>query len=178
LTQGESERLRSETGTAGAPATTPTASGDVAPLGSAPPRSPALVNTVPAEPGETPVAPPATPPAAPVVPEETFVAEIGLVEADKGTFPDAARSLKKARERFAECVEKNGGLSAERGEVELRFLVQGRGRAEGVSVKKHRGVSEAAAKCVADVLDRRYVGSPEEPMVAATLQVVISKKKR
>jgi hypothetical protein len=122
-------------------------------------------------------APPALPaPGAPV--EEEYLAEIGAVTVDQGTLPEAAKSLKKARDRFVECVQKNGGLTAERGEVDVRFMVQGRGRAEGVSVKKRRGMSEVAAKCVADVVDRRYVGAPEEPMVGATLQVIISKKKR
>ena len=69
-----------------------------------------------------------------------------------------------------------GGVSSDGGEVELRFLVQGRGRAEGVSVQKRRGVSVAAAKCIADVVDRRYVGYPDGPEVGATLVVTMKKK--
>jgi len=144
------------------------------------PRPPALSGVVPAEPpSAAPDAPVPAPPGAPgQEPADELVAEIGSVTADQGALPEAAKSLKKARDRFVECAQKNGGLTADRGEVEVRFMVQGRGRAEGVSVKKRRGLSEVAAKCVADVVDRRYVGSPEEPMVGATLQVVISKKKR
>jgi hypothetical protein len=100
------------------------------------------------------------------------------VVADSGTLADSQHTLRKARERLAECAEKNGGLTAERGEVELRFLVQERGRAEGVSLKKRRGLGEAAAKCIADVVDRRFVGYPEEPAVGATLIVTIAKKKK
>jgi hypothetical protein len=69
-------------------------------------------------------------------------------------------------------------MTADRAEVELRFLVQERGRAEGVSLKKRRGLGDAAAKCIADVVDRRFVGYPEEPAVGATLVVTITKKKK
>jgi hypothetical protein len=174
LTQAEAERLLAETPPApgvstppGAPSAAPSA-----------PRPPSLAGIAAADP--PPVLPDAPgPPAVPGAPaEEEYLAEIGAVTADQGTLPEAAKSLKKAHDRFALCVQKNGGLTAERGEVEVRFMVQGRGRAEGVSVKKRRGMSEVAAKCVADVVDRRYVGAPEEPMVGATLQLVISKKKR
>ena len=64
------------------------------------------------------------------------------------------------------------------GSVELRFLVRGKGRVEGIGVPKKRGVSDAAAKCIADVVGRRYVGYPEAPIVAATATVSIIKKKR
>ena len=170
LTETEAQRLLAES-----PPVTPA----VAPPASATPvtKAPSLANVAPAEPPAAPAEPPpAEPPVTP--PAEGLSAEISAVTADQGNLPDAMKSLKKALERFAQCVEKNGGLSAEKGEAELRFLVQGRGRAEGVSVKKRHGMSEPAAKCIADVVDRRYVGTPEEPMVGATLQVVISKKKR
>jgi hypothetical protein len=45
-------------------------------------------------------------------------------------------------------------------------------------VKRWRGVTEPAARCVADVVDRRYVGYPEEPIVGATLTVTFAKKKQ
>ena len=177
LTQSEAERLMTESPPApGAASAAPSAA-------PAAPRPPALSGVAPAEPPPaTPDAPVPPAPGAPGAPgqepADELVAEIGSVTADQGALPEAAKSLKKARDRFVECAQKNGGLTAERAEVEVRFMVQGRGRAEGVSVKKRRGLSEVAAKCVADVVDRRYVGSPEEPMVGATLQVVISKKKR
>jgi hypothetical protein len=104
--------------------------------------------------------------------------DVGPVVADAGALPDAQKNFKKVRDRMAACVERAGGLTGERGSVELRFLVQGLGRAEGVSVKKHRGMSEAAAKCIGGVVDRRYVGYPEEPAVGATVVVTLSKKRR
>jgi hypothetical protein len=125
-----------------------------------------------------PVAQPALPPPVPAPEGSPFDVEVGPLVADTGSLPEGQKSFSKARERFAACVAKNGGLTADRGSVELRFLVQGLGRAEGVSVKKHRGMSEAAAKCIGNVADRRYVGYPNEPAVGATVVVTVSKKKR
>jgi hypothetical protein len=125
------------------------------------------------KPPAEPSAPPGPPPAV-----DEFVAELGPVAADSGALSDAQKALRKMRDKLAECASKNGGLSADRGEVELRFLVQEKGRAEGVSIKKKRGLGDAAAKCVADVVDRRFVGFPDEPAVGATLVVTITKKKK
>jgi hypothetical protein len=72
-------------------------------------------------------------------------------------------------------VQKNGGLSGKTGEVSVRFLVRGKGVAEGVSVAKRTNVSKEAAQCVADVVDRRHVGMPESPMIGATLLVKFTK---
>ncbi|HVU05656.1 MAG TPA: hypothetical protein VHE30_28100 [Polyangiaceae bacterium] len=143
---------------------------------------PPVASGTPAPPSAAPPAPPpVTPAPAPerdVRPEPAFAVEIAPIVADEGALPDALKSLRKAADRYVECVEKNGGLAEERGEVELRFLVQGRGRAEGVSVKKRKGVSELAAKCIAGVVDRRYVGYPEAPAVGATASFTVTKKKR
>ncbi len=152
-----------------------------------PPKVPAASAVVPAEPigkaGDSiwplpPTRPPAAEPAPPPPPTDEFTAEIGAVVADSGALSDSQRALRKMRDRLAECAAKNGGLTSERGEVELRFLVQERGRAEGVSIKKKRGLGDAAGKCIADVLDRRFVGFPDEPAVGASLVVTISKKKK
>jgi len=138
----------------------------VAPAEAAPSASPA------------PEPPPAAPPGPPQPEIVPLTADVGSVVADTGTLPDAIKSLKKARERLAECVEKNGGLSGDRASIELRFLVQARGRAEGVSIKKKRGMTDAAAKCISGVMDRRFVGYPDAPAVGATASVVIAKKKQ
>ncbi len=167
LTESESAHLRE---TAPAPASDSTK-----------PSSVPLAAVVPNDfrPEPTPV--PAPDPVEPV-PEPSDVtkvlAEVGKITADVGALPEGTKNLNKARARYAECVEKNGGLSAERGSVELRFLVRGKGRVEGIGVQKKRGVSDAAAKCIADVVGRRYVGYPEAPIVAATATVSIIKKKR
>ena len=69
----------------------------------------------------------------------------------------------------------NGGLREKEGEVQVRFLLRQRGRAEGVSVAKRVGVSAEAARCVSEVVDRRYVGVPEAPIVGATVVIKFAK---
>ena len=63
------------------------------------------------------------------------VKDVGQALADTGELPEAQRQLRRPLDRYAACVESNGGLSADSGKVTLRFLVRERGRAEGVSVK-------------------------------------------
>ncbi len=103
--------------------------------------------------------------------KQKLAVTVGPVHAEHGQLPEAVRKLKRAEDRFLACVRDNGGLTRKEGEVQVRFLVRERGRAEGVSVAKRRSLSAAAAQCVADVVDRRGVGLPEAPLVAATLVV-------
>jgi len=99
--------------------------------------------------------------------------DVGPLTADQGTLSIGRLHLPK--DRYAKCVEDNGGLEGKDGEVHVRFLVRGEvSRAEGVSVSKRRNLSQAAAKCVADVVDRRRVGTPDTPMVGATLVIKFS----
>ena len=79
------------------------------------------------------------------------------------------------KDRYAKCIEDNGGLKADTGEVHVRFLVRSKGIAEGVSVQKRFNVGPEAARCVAEVVDRRHVGVPEEPLVGATVVVKIAR---
>jgi hypothetical protein len=104
-------------------------------------------------------------------------ARLVRVTADEGKLPVAEKKLDAPRDRYIDCVKKNGGLSADKGEVHVRFLVRQRGRAEGVSVAKRSGVSPKAAACIADVVDRRAVGTPDAPMVGATAVIEISRGK-
>lgn len=104
---------------------------------------------------------------------QNLTAEVTRVDAATGRLPLAPRKLGLASDRFIDCVTKNGGLSAERGEAHVRFLVRERGRAEGVGVAKRSGMTAAAAQCIADVIDRRFVGVPEEPIVGATAVVTV-----
>ena len=129
-------------------------------------------------PSKPPAVEPGAPPAPPPPAVDEYTAELGAVVPDSGALSDAQPKLRKMRDKLAECVAKNGGVTGEKAEVEVRFLVQESGRAEGVSVKKKRGVGDAAAKCVADVVDRRFVGYPDAPAVGATLAVTFSKKKK
>lgn len=130
--------------------------------------------------GGTP--PPAENVPAPEQPEETpkepdkdkpLVVEVGPIQADKGKL--SIGRLHVPKDRYAACVKEHGGLQGDDGEVHVRFLVRGdRSRAEGVSVSKRRNLSAEAAKCVADVVDRRRVGTPEAPLVGATLIIKFS----
>lgn len=102
------------------------------------------------------------------------VTNVGPVQADAGELPLAVKKLSLAKDRYVECVRTNGGLSDKSARVVVRFLVRERGRAEGVSVKSHQGMSPEAAKCIADVVDRRYVGYPAAPLVGATVPIELS----
>lgn len=136
-------------------------------------------------PGDPAVAtPPATPelspdaagePTEPADPDPDAALEVtvGPVTAEEGTL--GIGKLGQPKDKYAACVQKNGGLTGKTGEVAVRFLVRGKGIAEGVSVSKRTNISKEAAQCVADVVDRRRVGTPESPMVGATVLVKFTK---
>jgi hypothetical protein len=119
-----------------------------------------------------------TPEAAEEKPQPTasFEVVLGPIRADTGTFPKGVKSLNKGMVKYRACVERHGGITAARATVDVRFLVRGRGRAEGAVAKKHQGMSAEAAKCIADVVDRRFVGYPDAEMVGATLVVTVEKR--
>jgi len=145
---------------------------------------------VPAQPA--PAAAPVTPPAAAVAPgvapatpapsasaPEPPLAKAGRLEvtvgpvtADKGEL--GIGKLGAPKDRYVKCIEDNGGLRGETGELHVRFLVRSKGIAEGVSVQKRINLSQEAARCIGDVVDRRYVGVPDEPLVGATLILKIA----
>jgi len=170
LSEAEAQGLRSGTLAAagGSPAST-------VPVGSA------AVNSPP------PVVPPANSAAPALAAEEIAEADAGVqpvstdkleitvgpVSADTGTL--GIGKLGAARDRYIKCVNDNGGLKEASGEVQVRFMLRQRGRAEGVSVAKRSGVSAEAARCVSEVVDRRYVGVPAEPIVGATVSIKFAK---
>jgi hypothetical protein len=94
---------------------------------------------------------------------------IGPVTADHGELP--VGKLGQPKDRYLKCLDDNGGLRGDSGEVHVRFLVRSKGVAEGVSVQKRVNVSAEAARCVSEVVDRRHVGVPDEPLVGATVLV-------
>jgi hypothetical protein len=100
--------------------------------------------------------------------DEPVRVELVEVKADVGKLELALKKLGAPKDRYLKCLSENGGLTGRGGEVHVRFLVRSRGRAEGVSVSKRAGISAEAAACVADVVDRRLVGTPEAPYVGAT----------
>lgn len=107
---------------------------------------------------------------------EALDADVVSVTADQGTLPTARKKLRVPKDQYARCVADNGGLSADAGEVSIRFLVSERGRAEGANVDKKQGLSDAAARCIAAVVNRRPVGTPEGPDTGATVVIRISKQ--
>jgi hypothetical protein len=112
-------------------------------------------------------------PTEPDEPDAALDVTVGPVTAEEGTLGVGKLGLPK--DKYAACVQKNGGLTGKTGEVAVRFLVRGKGIAEGVSVSKRANISKEAAQCVADVVDRRRVGTPESPMVGATVLVKFTK---
>ncbi len=102
-----------------------------------------------------------------------FNVTVGPLVADKGKL-DVAK-LAQPKDRYKKCVLDNGGLKGDGGEVQVRFMVMTKGIAEGVTVHKRMNVSAEAARCVADIVDRRRVGTPEEPMVGATVFIKFGK---
>jgi hypothetical protein len=118
------------------------------------------------EPSEAPISPPAAT-------DEKLDVTVGPVTADSGEL--GIGKLGAPKDRYAKCINDNGGLKDPTGEVQVRFLLRQRGRAEGVSVAKRTGVSQEAARCVSEVVDRRYVGVPEAPIVGATVVIKFAK---
>lgn len=102
------------------------------------------------------------------------VESVGPAVADAGDLPLAGSKLSSAKDKYIQCVAQNGGLSAKQAKVVVRFLVRERGRAEGVSVKSQSGMSAAAAQCIAEVVNLRYVGYPAAPIVGATIPILLS----
>lgn len=116
-------------------------------------------------------------PSAPAVEPQKFSLSSITVVADDGSLPGADKKLALGKDKMLECLGKHGGLEKPEGEVQVRFLVSARGRAEGVSVHKRVGMSAAAASCIAHVVDRRSVGNPAATMLGATAVIRVSKQK-
>jgi len=167
LSEAEAQGLRS--GTLSASGALPAAAAST----SAPPAvAPASSANPPPAPGDEPADADAGAPAvvpSPAASNEKLDITVGPVAADVGTL--GIGKLGAARDRYLKCVSDNGGLKDPSGEVQVRFMLRARGRAEGVSVAKRSGVSAEAARCVSEVVDRRYVGVPAEPMVGATVVI-------
>lgn len=172
LTHEEAERLSKPTlppGASPAPSRgTPESAPATASSGNpAPAASPPGVPTPPAV---------ASPDGKEVFSADAFTAELVSVAADEGELALAKRKLSVPLDRYAKCVAENGGLKASVGQVEVRFLVRERGRAEGAGAEKYQGMSEAAANCIAQVVDRRQTGSPAAPVVGATAVIRVRKR--
>lgn len=145
-------------------------------LSSSPPPA-STAKSAPSASASTSAAPSASASAQPITAQDISL-KIGPITPDQGSLPQAEKKLSAAKEKLIACLVDNGGMEKETAEVHVRFLISDRGRAEGVSVQKKSGVSPKAAACVADVVDRRSVGTPEVSMVGATAVFKFSRVKR
>ena len=165
LSEAEAEGLRSGASASPSSSALPVASAVplVAPASSATPTAVAAEEVTEADAGTPALAPS----------NDKLEITVGPVTADSGTL--GIGKLGAARDKYQKCVNDNGGLKEPNGEVQVRFMLRQKGRAEGVSVAKRSGVSAEAARCVSEVVDRRYVGVPAEPMVGATVSIKFAK---
>jgi hypothetical protein len=166
LSEEEAKQLRA------APAATPAAAKPTTPSSGKPTDSTASTAPAPSSAPEPAPDAAAAPEPAPDA-DAALDVTVGPVTAEEGTL--GVGKLGAPKDKYAACVQKNGGLTGKTGEVSVRFLVRAKGIAEGVSVSKRSNLSKEAAQCVADVIDRRRVGTPESPMVGATVLVKFTK---
>ena len=172
LEPAEAARLAAVSSGAGAASAAQTVAAPAPPAPpalAAPAAVPARTNAAAAPPLPAPVLAPA--PTGSKSSRRVLLKEVGPAHADAGELPDARVQLARASDRYVQCVESYGGITQSPAKVTLRFLVRERGRAEGITVKERAGVSAGAAKCVADVVDRRFVGYPAAPIVGADLSI-------
>jgi hypothetical protein len=105
--------------------------------------------------------------------DERLEVTVGPVVADQGEL--SVGKLSQPKNRYAKCVVDHGGMKDRSGQVDVRFLVRSKGIAEGVSVQKRVNVSAEAARCIAEIVDRRRVGVPDAPLVGATVVIKFEK---
>lgn len=98
--------------------------------------------------------------------------EVGEPRYTAGEVPKARASVEKLASKLEACVDQHGGLeSAQGGSIELQFLVTSRGVAEGVDLRKPRGLSGEALRCMRDLLQKRGVGTPSTDPVGVTIDL-------
>lgn len=161
----------------GEPDAAPTSSAEVE-TASAPTRADEASESVSAsEPAPEPPSTSPTPSSAPAAksPPPKLVRaklEVGEPSYTAGEVPKAKASVEKLSSKLEACVDEHGGLeSAQGGSVELQFLVTSRGVAEGVDLRKPKGVSAEALRCMRDLLQKRGVGTPSTDPVGVTIEL-------
>ena len=103
--------------------------------------------------------------------------EIGAPKFENGEVTRVEKSLGKASGDLARCIADNGGLAGDSGSVKIQFLVQSRGRAEGVEVLAAKGVGADAAACVRRRLKNKAIGAPSADPVGVTVVVTFKAAK-
>ena len=101
------------------------------------------------------------------------IVEIGAPKFENGQVTKVEKSLGKASAEIARCVAEHGGLTADAASLKVQFLVRSRGRAEGVEILAHKGVSGEAASCVRVALKNRAIGAPSADPVGVTVVITL-----
>ncbi len=134
------------------------------------PKSPPPKETPKETPKEAPKEAPKEPPKE--APKEPLrvdaVVALGKPRLKGGEIPLLTKMLEKTTAAVQRCVNDHGGVTVERGELQLRMLVRVRGRAEGVEVSKRRGIGKKAARCARKALKNKWVGTPSQEPVQVT----------
>ncbi len=91
-----------------------------------------------------------------------------------GEAPKAKAAIEKLRSKIEKCVDDHGGLSGDRGEIVVQFLVRLEGVAEGVDVLRAKGVTPDAKTCVRDLIKKRSVGAPTSDPTGVELTLTLA----
>ncbi len=161
LSEAEAQALRSAVAAGALPAASASASAGTVQAIAVP--APTVTPVTTEEPAEPDAGAPL------LVTDEKLDVTVGPVTADSGTL--GIGKLGAPKDRYVKCVTDNGGLKEATGEVQVRFMLRAKGRAEGVSVAKRSAVTTEAARCVSEIVDRRFVGVPDAPIVGATVVI-------
>jgi len=109
------------------------------------------------------------------IPLRTISVSIEGLSFENGDVPRAPLALDRIKKDFARCAANEPLLVKSDATLDLRFLVRGPGRAEGVDVVQVRGMSVDVVRCVTSQLAGRQVGSPSADPVAVALTVRFKK---
>jgi hypothetical protein len=81
----------------------------------------------------------------------------------------AKQNLATLAADYRNCILSHGGLRRASGELRIRFHVDPRGLARDASVSRRRFVSRQAGRCVARVVEHRFVGALKSKGTVGTL---------
>ncbi len=107
-----------------------------------------------------------------------IVAVVNSVVFEGESILSAKQNLTTLAPDYQSCVAHHGGLRRDEGEVRIRFHVDSRGLAREASVSRRRLVSVQAARCVAGIVGRRFVGVPKSKATIGTLVIHFARSTR
>ena len=106
------------------------------------------------------------------------VAVVNSVVFEGESISSAKQNLAALAPDYQSCVAHHGGLRRDEGEVRIRFHVDPRGLAREASVSRRRFVSVQAARCLAGIVGRRFVGVPKSKATVGTLVIHFARSTR